>query len=193
MKLNRFETHDRYLEFTHGIEKIYEGCTECLSHVPEQINFPFYIYAHSRMIDYDEKIALVKESGDIYFKPPSERLIWMPVITKPKPSPNSYLFLVVQRPDLLQICWILPKKELWEQYAPGKMSYNEEVWTSIQNYKNCRSKMHIPDENGPTIQHEANWRRIFGILAHHKKAEKSQKSLMDNLYGNEKTIFKEIS
>ena len=124
----------------------------------------------------------MKESGRIDFQAPSERLIWTPRISKPNPEPNSYLFLVVQRPDLVQICWLLPKRELWEQYMPGKMTHDAEVWTSIKNFKNARKAMMAPEPEGPKAHHEIEWKRIFGQEAHKRKAEKQQQQLMDNLY-----------
>lgn len=185
MKLNRLETHDRFLEFNKNTDAIYQGCMECLRNVPENIKFPFYVYAHSRQIDFDEQKSIIIQSNTINFTPPSERLIWSPRISKPKPEPNSYLFLVVQRPDLVQICWFLPKRELWEQYAPGKMTFNEEIWTSIQNYKNCKKKMQESDKDGPQHHHEIEWRRIFGHEAHKRKSEKRHQNMMDRLYGSE--------
>lgn len=186
MKLDLFDTHDLFLEFKKNTDLIYEGCMECLKNVPESINFPFYVYAHSRQIGIDEKMAII-EDPTIPFsqKKADERLIWMPRVTKPRASPNSYLFLIVKRPDLVKICWFLPKEELWPMYDKGKMTYNEEILTSIQNYKYARNQLNEPDKDGPNEHEALAFRRIYGEEAHRKKVQRQEKQMMDNLYGME--------
>lgn len=186
MKLNRLETHDRLLEFNKNTDIIYQGCMDCLRNVPDSIRFPFYIYAHSRQIGMDEQLAIIEDPTIPYRnKQANEKMMWQPRISKPRASSNSYLFLVVQRPDLVKTCWLLPKSELWDSYRPGNMNFNEDIWTSIQNYKYARNKLNEPDSDGPKSEHEAEWRRIFGHEAHKRKSEKQQQAMMDRLYGME--------
>jgi hypothetical protein len=182
MKINTLETHDRLLEFNKNAETIYQGCMDCLRNVPDSITFPFYIYAHSRQIDYEEQLSIVNDSIVAMKKAPTERLIWSPRITKPKATSNSYLFLVLQRPDLIKTIWLLPKRELWPQYAPGKMTFSEDVWTSIQNYKHSKAKLEAPDPDGPMSHHEIAWKSIYAHEAHKRLMEKQQQAMMDSLY-----------
>lgn len=171
MKIDRLETHDRLLYFQKQSNTIYEGCMDCIKNVPESIKSPFYVFAHPRIVDHEEKKSLIL-SGEMPSFIPSQRLIWMPRITKPIPQTNSYLFLAKKNSDVIKIIWMIPPQELWEQYSPGKMTHNEEIWTSIQNFKNCRHKLSLPDEEGPTKRDEEDFRRIMHCEARKKKMEK---------------------
>jgi len=174
MKIDRLETHDRLLSYQKEHENISHGVQECIRNVPETVSFPFYVYGHGRTVGYDEKVSILQAGAE---KTPSNRLIWMPVITKPRPAPNTYLFLCSKNTDLVQIIWILPKRELWEQYAPGKMFHNEVAWDSIQTFLNAKHKLEEKDKDGPTESHQQEWRRIIISEAMKKKREKEMYNL----------------
>lgn len=169
MKINRLETHDRYLLYQKQQESIGQGVQDCINNVPESVTCPFYVYGHSRNVAYDEKVGILMAG---YERSPDERLIWMPVVTKPRPTPNSYLFLCRRNSDVIKIIWMLPKQELWDQYAPGQMCFNENIWISIQNYKYDKNAMSQPDQDGPTANDIEDFRRIIGHEAHKKKRMK---------------------
>jgi hypothetical protein len=185
VNLNRFEVHDRLLDFNKQAQHIYIGCMQCIQNVPEDIKFPFYVHAHSRQIDMAEKLSIIEDPTIPFeLKKVDERLIWMPRITKPKAEPNSYLFLVTKRPEQIRVIWLLPKPELWKQMAPGMISHHPDVWTSIQNYLKYRKKLEENDIDGPSEKDVENFRRIYGEEAHRRINEKSSKLLMDRLYKN---------
>lgn len=186
MKLNRHETHDRFNIFQKQKDVISEGCMECIKNVPDSIKSPFYIFAHPRTVDYDEKISIMV-SGTISNKQqaPSTRLIWSPRITKPKAQTNSYLFLAKKNSDTIKVIWLLPPRELWEQYMPGKMTHNPDVWTSIINFQKHRDILERPEEDGPTRQDEIEFRKIISMEALKRKTDKSNNELIERLYKNE--------
>ena len=97
-------------------------------------DFPFYIYAHTKTLGLDEKISLFNQDINDHLTlgvprkyktladVPEKRLIWQPRLTKPKMSPNTMLFKGYPGTDLVDTIWILPQRELWEQYEIGKLS-----------------------------------------------------------------------
>jgi len=175
MKINRLDTHDRLLFFRKQQNDISQGLQECIKNVPDSIKCPFYAYAHSRQVDFEEKKSIIKSNLLLQLeKPPDERLIWMPVVTKPKPTPNSYLFLCRKGSDVVQIIWLLPKRELWDQFKPGQMCFNENIWVSIQNFLHHKERLSAPDEGGPTERDVEHFRKVISEEAHKNKVKKNQ-------------------
>ncbi len=171
MKVNRLEAHDRLLFYQKQQQDMSDAIMECIKNVPEGIRSPFYVYGHSRSVAYDEKVSILTLGHEFA---PDSRLIWMPVITKPKSTPNTYLFLANRQNDIVQIIWMLPKRELWEQYAPGQMFHNENIWTSIQNFLHHRGDLDAPDKDGPTEKQQEEWFKIIGYEAQKKKKMKKE-------------------
>lgn len=118
MKLNRLETHDRLLHFVEDqSQTIWQGAEDCLKKnslsLAIQEKSPYiYLFAHPRT--HDDGVT--------------KRLVWQPRLSKPTPQTNSYLFRAVSNSDLIEICWLLPPREMWAQYSPGKVT--ESNWTS---------------------------------------------------------------
>lgn len=166
MKLNRLDTHDRLLHFKKQQDDISAGLLECINNVPEAVKCPFYVWAHSRSVNDDEKINLIIQG---HKKTPDERLIWVPRVTKPEVSPNSYLFLVQKNTDIIKIIWMLPKRELWKQYEPGQLCFNENIWVSIQNYLFDKKAMNAPDADTPKEYEIEHFRKVIGETAHAKR------------------------
>ena len=165
MKIDRLETHDRLKQFQSEWEALSQGVEDCIYNVPDEVKCPFYVWGHSRQINLDEKFDLFFKGGFKYMEEvPSERMIWMPRITKPLAEPNSYLFRARKGTDLVEIIWLLPKRELWEQFEPGKMTYNEDVWNSIQNYKHARAELEMPDSD-ITLEEINEFKRIIRMTA----------------------------
>ncbi len=169
MKIDRLETHDRFKQYQNQWDSIVQGCLDCISGVPEAFKGPFYVFAHTRTVENDERSDLVLKWGYQKEKTPNVRLIWQPRITKPKAEPNSYLFLARKGSDEIQTIWILPKQELWDNFEPGKMMENEDIWTSILNYRFNRKRLEAPEPDGPTKGQEEEFRRIVGHEAQVKK------------------------
>lgn len=118
MKLNRLETHDRYEHFTKQSFNISECCQNLINQRPFG-NHPFYIFAHARTDDDGV----------------TKRLIWQPRLTKPKAQTNSMLFKAYPGTDTIKVIWMIPARELWDQYTKGKMLENKTVCDSIHAFQ----------------------------------------------------------
>ena len=115
MKLNRLEPHDRLLHFKKDQEaNIFQGAEDCLKKNPDSLFFQarssyIYIFAHPRTADDGL----------------NKRMLWQPRLWKPKAQTNSYLFRVKSKTDIIEICWIIPPRELWGQYDKGKVTLTD--------------------------------------------------------------------
>lgn len=149
MQINRLETHDRLLEFKKQSSTIEQGFIDCINNRPHHLTMPFYVFAHKRTIELDERIAgyeydLICSSIDPNYirkynslrDVETHRFIWCPRLSKPVPQQNSSLFKYYPADDITQIIWILPEKELWGQYKKGMMLECKDVMTSIYNFEN---------------------------------------------------------
>lgn len=134
MKVNRLETHDRYKHFIQDQwENVAQGASDCMLKnslsLAIQEKCPYvYLFAHPRTADDGV----------------NKRIIWQPRISKPKPETNSYLFRGQSKTDIVEICWLLPPIELWEQYETGKVTASEYVLWSIDQFKNNRHFLGLP-------------------------------------------------
>src|SRR5271166_5438205 len=182
MKINHLEVHDRLEQLSNQWDTITSGYVECMNHVPDDINFPIYIFAHPRTVSYDEKVSIL-QSG-VTKTAPSTRLLWSPRATKPKAQTNSYLFLGQKGAPTVQIIWLLPDRSTWAQYAPGKITYHKDVWQCIQNFIHARDFLNKPDEGAPNPRQIEFFRRIYGEAAQQRKVEKEREKLMEGLYLN---------
>ncbi len=117
IKINPLDAHDRLHHFTKQEFSISECCQDLINQRPFG-NYPFYIWAHART---DENIHI-------------KRLIWQPRLTRPKPQTNSMLFKAYPGKDTIKIIWIIPSRELWTQYEKGKLTENQLVYNSIQDF-----------------------------------------------------------
>lgn len=134
MKINRLETHDRLLHFKKDqVDNVTKGLEECLKHnrlsLAIQKYSPYiYIYAHARTADDGV----------------NKRILWQPRLSKPKPQVNSFLFRAKSNTDIIEICWIIPQMELWDQYRKGNVTENETVLWSINQYLYNRKNLERP-------------------------------------------------
>lgn len=140
MKIDLYETHDRYEHFIKDQwEIVAKGAEDCLKRNPDSLeiqNFiPYvYIFAHPRTSD------------DGYTK----RLLWQPRISRPKPQTNSYCFRAISKTDTLEICWLLPPREMWKQYMKGKVTENDIVMWSIHQFQYDRNLLDAPHPDDMT-------------------------------------------
>ena len=119
MKLNLFETHDRFQHFTNQNFDISECCQNLINQRPFG-DHPFYIFAHPRTDDD----AVTK------------RLIWQPRLTRPVPQTNSMLFKAYPGKDLVKVIWMIPDRALWVNYCTkGNVCYNETIAQSISDFR----------------------------------------------------------
>lgn len=128
MKVNRLETHDRLEHFKKDqAQNIWQGADDCLKRNPLSLALqdksPYiYIFAHPRT--HDDGVT--------------KRLLWQPRLTKPPAQENSYLFRAISRTDMLEVCWLIPPKELWSQYQKGNVTEEPTVLWSINQFKHNR-------------------------------------------------------
>jgi hypothetical protein len=137
MKLNRLETHDRlqHLKKDQALN-IAEGANDCLKRnslsIALQSYSPYiYIFAHPRTADDGV----------------TKRMIWQPRLTKPNPQTNSYCFRALSNTDNMEVCWLLPPKEMWAQYEKGNITEHELVIWSIDQYKNNMKGLSSPEKD----------------------------------------------
>ncbi len=159
MKLNRLETHDRLEHFVEDQSiNIAQGATDCLRKNPLSIALqeksPYiYIFAHPRTADDGV----------------TKKMFWQPRLTKPTPQTNSYLFRAKSNTDIMEICWLLPPSEMWNQYKKGNVTEHEWVLWSIDQYKNNKKKMSLPE---PDDLSDEICKRIYKLIARENDQEK---------------------
>jgi hypothetical protein len=169
LKINRLETHDRLQHLTKQKDDISQYCQSIINQRPFG-DRPFYIFAHKREIGLDERFSLFTSGmypdlRDV----PTHRMIWQPRLTKPKAQTNSMLFKGYPGTDVVKIIWMIPERELWEQYKKGNMTQCEIVVDCIDKFQNDRASLEQPDQDDPRdeeinstytgISQEAKWKR----------------------------------
>lgn len=168
MKIQLLESHDRLLDLRKKqSDPIAQGASDCLMINPLSLQLqdlsPYiYIYAHPR-------------TGDDGV---TKRMLWQPRLTKPKASTNSYLFRAISKSDILEVIWLIPPREMWEQYDKGKLCDSEDVRISIQNFLHHREALERPD---PKDYSESRCCDIYDRLPQIEKAMEARKSRILNL------------
>lgn len=158
IKINPLDAHDRLQHFTKQEFSISECCQDLINQRPFG-NYPFYIWAHART---DENTHI-------------KRIIWQPRLTRPKPQTNSMLFKAYPGTDTIKVIWIIPAREMWEQYEKGKLTQNELIYNSIQDFQYNRASLEI---NEPDDFSDEKINEIYKELACEARWKKS----MDKLY-----------
>ena len=130
MKLNLFETHDRFQHLIQYNFSISECCQDLINQRPFG-NHPFYIFAHARTDDDGV----------------TKRLIWQPRLTRPKPQSNSMLFKGYPGTDNVKVIWIIPDRNLWGQYKKGNVTESSIVTESIHNFRFNRALLERPEDD----------------------------------------------
>lgn len=150
LKVDRLETHDRYKHFMQDqSEGLAKGAETCLKTNPialaiQQKSPYVYLFAHPRTADDGV----------------TKRMLWQARISRPTPQTNSYLFRAISNSDLIEICWLLPPREMWDQYESGKITASELTLWSIDQFKHYRRALAAPhpedlsDEKGRQIYKE---------------------------------------
>jgi len=157
MKIDRLETHDRYKHFTKQSFNISECCQNLINQRPFG-EHPFYIFAHTRTDD----------DGT------TKRLIWQPRLTKPKAQTNSMLFKAYPGTDVIKILWMIPAREMWDQYKKGNVTQNETVMQSIRDFENNREFLEKKEDDDlsdaqidaiyQSISNDARYKKAMGKL-----------------------------
>ncbi len=134
MKVNKLEAHDRRQHFLEDQSKtIWQGADDCLNKNEDSLALqeksPYiYIFAHPRTADDGV----------------TKRLLWQPRLTKPKAQTNSYLFRAQSRTDIVEICWLIPPREMWKQYQKGNVCESDLTLWSIDQFINNREGLERP-------------------------------------------------
>lgn len=145
MKINPLDAHDRYEHFTKQSFDIAECCQDLINQRPFG-DHPFYIFAHAR----------TEEDGA------TKRLIWQPRLTKPNAQTNSMLFKAYPGTDIIKVIWMIPARELWEQYEKGKLTQNKTVYDSIQDFQFNRNKL---EEKEPDDMTDEQASAVYGEIS----------------------------
>lgn len=157
MKINRLETHDRLLSFKKDqSENVFKGAEECLKKNPLSLAIqekcPYvYIFAHPRTDDDGV----------------TKRMLWQPRISKPLPQTNSYLFRAQSKTDIIEVCWILPDRQMWDQYKKENVTSSQDVEWSINQYKYHKEQLAKVHEDDLSEEMQKNIMRK--IIAEHKE------------------------
>lgn len=188
MKINILEAHDRFKHIKEQGIDIGKSCQNMINNRPFG-SYPFYIYAHTKTLGLDEKTSLFQQDTTEHLTfatpkkyqtmadVPEKRLIWQPRLTKPKMTPNTMLFKGYPGTDLIKVIWMLPQRELWEQYEKGKLTENQTVIESIYAYKNNREKIEAKEDDDLDD-------RIINAIYEELKFNAREKKLMNRLYGS---------
>lgn len=151
MKLNRLETHDRLEYFLQDQwATICQGAEDCLkknrTSLQLQDHSPYiYIFAHPRTADD----GVTKE------------LYWQPRLTKPSVETNSYLFRAQSKTDIIDVCWLIPPKELWKEYNKGNVLESNLIRWSIHQFKTNKEELCKPD---PEDLPDSRCKEIYGLI-----------------------------
>ena len=133
MKINVLDAHDRYESFTKKNFYI----ANCLDNLIKQKPFgdyPFYVFCHPRTDDDGV----------------TKRYIYQPRLTKPKAQTNSALYKVKPGSDIIKVIWILPPREMWNDYQLGNVCENQEIEKYIHFFQFDRSELEKPEEEDPS-------------------------------------------
>ena len=143
MKINRLEAHDRLQYFIKDQSvNIWQGAEDCLKKNPLSLAIqeksPYvYIFAHPRT--HDDGVNKV--------------MFWDPRLSIPEAQENSYLFRATSKTDLIEICWMLPPREMWKQYDKGKVTESNWCFWSINQFKTNKKSLEKPHPEDMTEEH----------------------------------------
>ena len=164
MKIDRLETHDR-LEHFHDdqLDNINKGILETKQnpmYIAIQDRSPYvYVYVHARTADDGV----------------TKKLLWQPRISRPLSTTNAMLFRCKSYSDEVEICWMIPPKEMWDQYKKGNLTEHNEVVRSINEFQNQKKKL---DEPHPQDVPESIG---IQILENAKRALRQDKLMMESV------------
>jgi hypothetical protein len=147
-KVSSGDAHER-LKLTK--ERNSPDITKMIESIIEQDPFdgrPFYIFAHKRTIEMDERIRLWVDAGSPpdFTGIPDTRILWQSRLTKPQAQENSMLYKVVpKKPDQIKIIWILPEREKFHLYSYGKFFQDKITAESIHDFLHDRDRLEEPE------------------------------------------------
>jgi hypothetical protein len=148
MKINRLETHDRLLKFKQMNSLDISQCCQDLIDQRPFGEHSFYIFAHKRTIDENERMQLFLTGRYLEYQyVPTHTVVWQPRLTKPKAQTNSMLFKGYPGSDNIKVIWMIPERELWEQYKKDNLTENQSVVESIHHFEHNRAFLEKKDDD----------------------------------------------
>ena len=172
MKINRLEAHDRLLHLKKDQSiNIAQGAEDCLKKNPlslalQRFSSYVYLFAHPRTADDGV----------------NKRMVWQARLTKPALQTNSYLFRAISNTDQLEICWLLPPKEMWPQYKTGNVTQHELVNWSIEMFTNNKKALEtIPQDDLSDEQIKNIYIIVSKEMDEEKRMNKLYKAKPDSL------------
>jgi len=169
MKVKILEAHDRlkYL-LKDQSDVLSQGCEDCLKRNDLSLRLQskskyIYIYAHPR----------THENGV------DKVMYWQPRLGKPKSQTNSYLFRALSNSDDLEICWMIPPREMWDQYKLGNVTEHKTVLWSINQFRDNREDL---DRPFPDDHCKERIDQIYREIAMEIDYEKGVNKMMNRLY-----------
>ena len=137
MKINKLEAHDRLKHLKEDqSSNIFQGADDCLKKNP-------YSLAIQEKSPYVYLFAFPKTADDGVTK----IMFWQPRLGKPLAQTNSYLFRAISKTDIIEICWLIPPREMWPQYNIGKVTESELVTWSVNQFQHNREALERPHED----------------------------------------------
>jgi hypothetical protein len=73
--------------------------------------------------------------------------------------------------DLIKVIWIIPARELWEQYGEGKMMENNTVSESLFNFQHHKDLLEKPEPDDLTDEQINTVYREISLDARRTKAK----------------------
>lgn len=155
MKVDMWETYDRYKEFTQKEMSISDCCSDLMKKRPFG-SVPFYMFVHAR----------TAEDGF------TKELIWQPRLTRPTPQTNSMLFKAYPTTEEVKVCWMIPPREMFDQYKQGKLTEHDITQWSINMFETKRAELARNEDDDLTddeidkiykdLSMEANFQKVTG-------------------------------
>jgi len=108
----------------------------------------------------------------------NKRLIWQPRLTRPEAQTNSYLFRAMSHSDNIEVCWMLPPRELWDQYVKGNVTESNDVQWSINMFRHKKEELEAPY---PDDVSEDKFNQIMMEIA----SEMEQQARINKLYSTQ--------
>ncbi len=105
-------------------------------------------------------------------------MLWQPRLSKPKAQTNSYLFRAVSKTDLIEVIWLIPSREMWHMYDPGKVTENIDIAWSISEFEHNRQELEkphpedLPEERARLILKDIVDEKLQEVRRKKNKAEK---------------------
>lgn len=198
MKVNVLEAHDRLKHLIKDQSaNIFQGAEDCLKRNPFSLSIqeksPYiYIFSHPRTLELDERISKYNKDFERsmtetnykrkYLKledVPDKALFWDPRLSIPEAQSNSYLFRAKSHTDEIEVIWMLPAPEMWDQYDEGKVTESNWCSWSINQYKSNKKVLERPH---PEDMPEEKARLIMKAVVDEKLFQVRQDKMMNRIY-----------